>query len=299
MPQFTAADIRRYYDRNTAAFIALGEGGNVGAIHRAVWGPGVRGLDEAFRYVEDQIIQWIRRLCPNDESCHVVDLGCGVAGSLCYLAERLPNLTGRGVTLSAVQARLATERIDRAGFSGRLLCVEGDYNDLSSAIRRSADTVRLTPAVAYGRTDVAYAIESFVHAPDPRRFLSECHRLIRPGGLLIVCDDFLRNADDPAAAPAIEQFRRGWHVNTLIASGELLALAGDAGFTHESTVDLSSYLELNRPRDRAIEVLVAAIGWLPGHWSRADHLVGGSALQRCLSRGWIGYDLAVFRRRDA
>ena len=130
----------------------------------------------------------------------------------------------------------------------------------------------------------------------PTRFFSQCRKLVQPGGLLLICDDFKRPTDAPAARRAIERFTRGWHINTLLDRDQLQALAQEAGFEHDSTIDLSSYLELNRPRDRAIKVLIALAGWIPVHWSRLDNLVGGSALQECLERGWIGYDLALFER---
>ena len=38
--------VKRFYDRNTARFQRLGEGGT--SIHRAVWAPGVATLEEAF-----------------------------------------------------------------------------------------------------------------------------------------------------------------------------------------------------------------------------------------------------------
>jgi cyclopropane fatty-acyl-phospholipid synthase-like methyltransferase len=283
LSRFSQADIRRYYDRNTAAFVALGQGGSAGAIHRAVRGPGVHSSEEAFRYVEDQIEDHLRRLPPDTSRPHLVDLGCGVGASLCYLAKRLPGIRGTGITLSPVQVRFAEERIEQMGLSDRVACIEGDYGDLPASV---------APA------DLAYAIESFVHGADPARFFAQCRQLIRPGGLLVICDDFKRPTDDPAARHAIEQFKRGWHINPLLDRGELQELARGAGFAHDSTVDLSSYLELNRPRDRAIKMLIYFTEWVPVLWSRLDHLVGGSALQKCLERGWIGYDLAVFRRID-
>jgi SAM-dependent methyltransferase len=278
-PRFSPADIRRYYDRNTSTFVALGEGGS--AIHRAVWGPGVRRVADAFHYVEEQIAERIRRLPLEIETPHVVDLGCGVGASMRHLATLLPAIHVTGITLSPVQARFAEEAVGQAGLSGRVVCLEGDYCDLPAGLQNA---------------DLAYAIESFVHGPDPARFFEQCRQLIRPGGLLVVCDDFKRPTDDRAAASAIERFTRGWHVNTLIDRDELQAIARGAGFTHEATTDLSRHLELNRPRDRAISLLTALVGWVPVHWPRVDHLMGGNALQQCLERGWIGYDFAVFRR---
>ena len=282
MPHFDAGEVQRYYDRHTPAFVAYGQGGGIGAIHRAVWGPGVDTRQQAFRYVEDRILERLATRATPDQRAHVVDLGCGVGGSLCYLASRL-GVHGTGVTLSPLQARLAEQRIRDARLSDRVTCLEGDYCDLPSDI---------APA------DVVYAIESFVHAADPLRFLATCARLVRPGGLLTICDDVRRPTTDPAASRAIERFQRGWHINTLLRRDELQALAAAAGFDHESTEDLSAYLELARPRDRLVAALVALVGWLPRIDAPFGHLTGGSALQTCLRKGWIGYDLALFRRHD-
>ena len=277
---FSPAQIRRFYDRNTSAFVALGQGGSLGAIHRAVWGPGVKTREDAFRYVEDRIAEHICGL-PLDATPHIVDLGCGVGASLCYLAELLPSITATGITLSPVQARFAQERIQRAGLSDRVVCIEGDYCEPPSSMR---------PA------DLVYAIEAFVHGPSPERFFAECRNLLRPGGVLILCDDFKRTTPGDEATTAIDRFRRGWHINTLVTSGELLQLARQAGFEHQSTTDLTQYLQLYRPRDRAISALMPLFGWLALHSTRLGHLLGGNALQKCLERRWIGYDLVVFRR---
>ena len=282
MARFETEQIQRYYDRNTSSFVALGQGGNVGAIHRAVWGPGTTTRQQAFHFVEDRIADVVRvKAEAVGESPHVVDLGCGVGASLCYLAGLLP-ITGTGVTLSPIQVRSARERIESARLSERLACIEGDYGNLPDGI----------PAA-----DVAYAIESFVHAPDPARFFAEAARLVRPEGALVICDDVRRGGNSRKAERAIHRFTRGWHVNSLVEEGALRSLAGEAGFEHESTEDLSSYLELGRARDRVVDAVVATFGWLPLEETRFGHLIGGSALQKSLASGWIGYDLIVFNRR--
>lgn len=281
-PRFDAAQIRGYYDRHTPAFVKFGQGGRAGALHRAVWGPEIVTRAQAFHYVDDRIADLTRRLLPASGAAHVVDLGCGVGASLCHLAERLP-IRGTGITVSGVQARLAGRRIAEAGLSGRVACLEGDYCDLPASV---------------GQADVAYAIESFVHGPAPDRFVAGCRRLVRQDGLLVVCDDFRRSTSDPDASRAIDRYVRGWHVNTLLHRDDLYALARGAGFEHESTADLTPFLEMRRPRDRAIDALAAVFGRLPLYGSRFGPLLGGSALQTCLERGWIGYDFVVFRRRD-
>jgi cyclopropane fatty-acyl-phospholipid synthase-like methyltransferase len=274
--------IRRYYDLQTDGFLALGQGGGEAAIHRAVWGPGVTTRSAAFHFVEDQIADALARVAPGGgrSAPHVVDLGCGVGGSLTYLASRAP-IRGTGITLSPVQARIAARRIEGLKLADRLTCVEGDYTALPGSV---------APA------DLAFAIESFVHGPSPEAFFAECARLVRPGGVLVICDDLRRPTTAPSAAPALERYQRGWHVNTLLTREELIGHAEAAGFTHDHTTNLTPWLELGRPRDIAIDLFVALFGWLPLHRTPLGHLVGGSALHRCLTRGWIGYDIVWLRR---
>ena len=166
MRGFDAAQIRRYYDRHTSAFVALGQRGSDGAMHRAVWGPGTATHRQAFRYVEDQIAMLLQGLPPLFGTSNVVDLGCGIGASLCYLAARLP-VRGTGITLSPIQARFAEQRIRKSGFADRIRCIEGDYCDLP---------------IGTGPADLAYAIESFAHVQDPARFFAQCRGLIRPAG---------------------------------------------------------------------------------------------------------------------
>lgn len=280
--RFTPADIRRYYDRHTRTFLRYDQGGATGVIHRAVWGPGVTTREQAFHYVDDLIADRARSLAADTSTpLHLVDLGCGIGATLCCLAERLPQIHGTGVTLSPLQAHIAADRIGAAGLADRLTCIEADYTKLPPDLRRA---------------DLAYAIESFVHGPSPVLFFNECARLIRPAGLLIVVDDFRRPDEGDRAARAIGRSCSGWRINTLLGRDELRALASDAGFEHEWTRDLTPMIEIGRGRDRAIAPFATMLGWLGMTRSRFGYLVGGSALQQCLARGWIGYDFSVFRR---
>ena len=276
---FSPADVRAYYDANTEAFVRHGQGGHLGAIHRAVWGPGAISREQAFRYVENLILGIIDTLTISQPP-HIVDLGCGIGASLTYLAGERP-LRGTGVTVSPVQVRLGRERIDVLGLSDRVQIIEADYNALP-------DTVE--PA------DVAYAIESFVHGPSPAAFFTEAARILKPGGRLIVCDDVLSAAGNQQASRTIALFERGWHVNALLAPEEWQSHARHAGLRHDATVDLTPYLELGRPRDRLFTLLAAVAARSPVIPRRLAPLVGGAALQRGLANGWISHHFAQFQR---
>jgi SAM-dependent methyltransferase len=272
------ARVRRYYDRNTARFQRLGEGG--ASIHRAVWAPGVTTRDEAFHYVEEQALA----LLADVPAPRVVDLGCGVGGSLLHLARRRPELVGEGVTISPAQAEVAAALIADAGLGSRVRVREGDF---------------LAPPDDLAGADLALSIEAFVHGPDPAGYFAAAASVLRPGGLLVVCDDVLTAAGAAAAsgqARRLSEYRTGWRVASLITGEEAARHAAAAGLVAVRDDDLTPYLDLRRPRDRGIRLLIAATRPLRLRGEYWWSLAGGDALRYCLATGLIAYRLLVFRR---
>ena len=278
-------EVRRYYDANTAAFERFGQGRGKGAIRRAVWGQGTRSRTEAFDYVDQLIWQRLRsQIAPLERPAHVIDLGCGLGASLIFLAARAP-IQATGITLSPLQALNAQQRVQAAGLSDRVACRTGDFLALPHDIATA---------------DLAFSIEAFVHVPDARGYFAACSRMLAPGGLLIVCDDF---ATEQAAATLprrharwLDEFRRGWLAPTLFTPRAVQAIAHDFGFIPLEDLDLTPYLELGRPRDRLLGAVLALSRHLPLHSYRWRSLQGGHALQRALRARLIDYRFLVWRR---
>ncbi|GAA2336290.1 SAM-dependent methyltransferase [Dactylosporangium salmoneum] len=276
-----AEAVRRYYDRNTAAFDRLGQGG--ASIHRAVWAPGVTTRPEAFHHVDELILAAL----PDDVAePAVVDLGCGLGASLMYLAGRAP-IRGEGLTISPRQAEGATRLLARAGLAGRVRCREGNFLDV--------------PADLHGRADVAFSIEAFLHSPDAGGYFREAARVLRPGGRLLVCDDFRTPAAaapdlPPRQARRLAEFRDGWRVGSLLTVEQVRAAAAGAGLDLARDTDLTPHLELRRPRDRFIAALVTAGRPLRPRGEYWRMLSGGDALQWCLLGGLLQYRFLEFRR---
>jgi cyclopropane fatty-acyl-phospholipid synthase-like methyltransferase len=108
----------------------------------------------------------------------LLDLGCGLGATLRSIARRLPQARLLGLTRVPWQVEHAHALNDAAGCGERVRVIEGDYEDT------------ILPRSGY---DGAYAIESSCHAhgKDKGALLAEAHRLLRPGGRLVVADGFL------------------------------------------------------------------------------------------------------------
>ena len=275
--------VRRYYDANTPNFERLGQGG--ASIHRAVWAPGVHTREEAFAYVDGVIAKEIAARVTG--RARVLDMGCGLGASLIRLAKRL-DLEGVGVTLSPVQAARGSVHIAEAGLTDRLRTIEQSYTDMPDSL---------------GKFDAAYAIEAFLHSPSPEVFFEQAAKRLKPGGVLIVCDDLIsergEHSDDVRAQRWLEEFRYGWLANSLVTEARAIELAGRAGLSFVRSDDLTSYLELRRPRDLAITAALA-IGRhfpIPGQLWRS--WIGGNALQLALVHGFLTHRVMVFEFRQA
>jgi SAM-dependent methyltransferase len=277
--------VRTYYDRNTPRFARSHQSAVANAIHREVWGPGVRTEKAAFEYVNALVLSVIETLAESlPAPMRVLDMGCGVGGTLFYLAERMP-IQAVGVSLSPIGVLLAESLARGKVFDGMCSFMEANYLDLPKMKNHHA----------------VVAIESFLHGPDAGKFFHSAASVLAPGGRLIVCDDFLtvngEQSWDWKAMRDLSDFKRGWHVGTLITTGQAQIHAANAGLRLIDDQDLTPHLRLRRPCDRLIAAFVTLGRALPFRAPWWDSWVGGHAIQQCLLTGLIRYRLLTFEKR--
>lgn len=277
-------DVKTYYDKNTKRFVNHHESGAVDALHRAVWGPGVTTQEEAFQYVNQLLLETLQDLAPHFPSpLRVLDLGCGVGGSLFYLASRMP-IQAVGVTLSPVQIELANRKAQTLQLEQQCRFMEADFLHLPA----------LDPHPA------VFAVESFVHCPDAEAFFASAATRMPAGGRLIICDDFLtaaaHNDDRRRTRRLLADFRRGWHVRSLVTTAQARTYAASAGLSLVDNRNLTPYLALRRPWDRVIGFCVEIGRGLPLRAPWWLCWLGGHAVQTCLLSGLVEYRVMVFAK---
>ncbi|MFI7079720.1 SAM-dependent methyltransferase [Micromonospora sp. NPDC049903] len=275
-----------YYDDNTRRFLRVAESPGSDAIHRGVWMPDVAGVAEAADTVNRLIIERLRGHVPA-ENARLLDLGCGVGATMVRLAQQIDGLVS-GVTISRVQSEIAAKRFAREGLTDRCQVICADFAEL--------------PAEPH--YDAMVAVEAVVHSPSLENLIPSLVDRLRPGGRIILCDDWMTDKDRGLAARdrCLDQFRAGWRIGSLHTVAELAAMSKSAGMRIVEDLDLTSYLRLGRPRDRAINVIVGATSVVPRVQNRLveipfwANMIGGSALQYGLSRRWLEYRLIVLEK---
>ena len=111
-----------------------------------------------------------------------LDAGCRDATHMCEIAERFDALVW-GVDIIESNVGLATKKIADAELSERVSAVRGDIQSLQFA----DDTF-----------DVVWCRDMLTVVPDLRRAFSECARVLKPGGHMLIFTNFVTELMEPS-----------------------------------------------------------------------------------------------------
>lgn len=168
----------------------------------------------------DQVLAWAGVGQPRT----VLDVGCGIGGSSFYLAERYEARV-TGVTLSPVQAGRARTRAVQRGMESATDFLVADAHDLPFADESF---------------DLVWSMESAEHMEDKERFLSECFRVLRPEGRLLLVTWCCR---EPRLAGwerwMLRGISRAYALPAWVPLSRYVALAGLLGLEEAHTADWS------------------------------------------------------------
>lgn len=218
--------VHRYYDRSESRIgyrFLLG-----GTKHFGFYEPGLSmwRFSRAMRTSEDRLAA---ELSLPAGSC-VLDAGCGVGNVARALAVR-HGLDVTGIDVLEFNLAEARRRSQAAKLDARTRFEVGDYHQLGFA-----------DSSFHG----LYTMETFVHSADPKSALAEFHRVLKPGGRLVmfeysrtpeaelsqVSNAALQRVCDEAAMPAWLQLNHG----------TLDTMLGDHGFTVEHSLDVTEQM---------------------------------------------------------
>jgi 27-O-demethylrifamycin SV methyltransferase len=157
-------DNQAHYDSVTDAWtLILGDNLHYGYFARG---------DEALPRATEALVDLMAALAPLGPASEVLDVGCGIGGPAFRLAER----TGcrvSGISTSARGIEMATEGSRRRGLSARVAFHQRDALD---------------NGFAEEAFDVAWVMESSHLMRDKEMLCAESHRVLRPGGTMVLCD---------------------------------------------------------------------------------------------------------------
>jgi len=242
------------------------------AYYNDLWGEHIhhgyyRTGGESRRQATENLIELVVEDLDLSPGNRVLDVGCGVGGTSRYVAAKC-RCEVIGVTLSAVQARMATDETP----APPPRFIVGD-----------AAALPLT-----GPFDALIALEVLSHVDDRGAFFGEARRLLKGGGRVGIAAWLKADDLSPADAAMIASIEEAMLV-TLPTRGEYERLLSHAGFQLVTYRDIST--EVARTWDLCLEIVANPALWSVAVAKGRDTLAFVKSF-RLMQKGFAG---GVFR----
>jgi cyclopropane fatty-acyl-phospholipid synthase-like methyltransferase len=215
-------------------------------MHCGFFDAGHRGHDDAVLNM-NQVLASIAGVGPG---VRVLDAGCGIGGSAVWLAE---NLGARvvGVNINERQIEQARRAARARGLEEQVQFQVADF---------------CATGLVGASFDVVWALESACYSEEPREFLAEAHRLLRPGGRLVVADGFLtREKFSEDERQIIERWQGGWAIPGVVSVNRFRECVRGAEFRNIEFREITSHVVPSSRRIYLATLLFYPLGLLL-HW---------------------------------
>jgi len=203
--------------------------------------------------------------------CRVLDIGCGLGAVDELLITRHGARSVLGIDIDPVLLDTMRERIERAGLSAQIatLCVQPGRLPLAD-----------------DSFDVIFSKDAIVQIPDKAASFADAHRVLCPGGHLIV-SDWLRGGSGEYSAEMLEFFRLEGIAYNMANMAETSAALTRAGFIEIKVRDRNEwYRELARGELRSLAGELHALVTERIGAERAAHFIDNwRQMVRVLERG--------------
>jgi len=205
-------------------------------------------LDAGIRATTQQAVA--RMGLPSKPGARIFEAGCGIGGCTLEVAAGFPDARVTGLAIVRSQLAIARARA-RAQQIGNVEFVCGNY---------------LSTPFPDAHFDSIFAMECVVHTPveERERLLREWHRILKPGGRIVIFDGFsLRDPDNAHQRQLIQDVMEGWTLPYPPRPQRFRAQAEAAGLTVVEQSDTTVHVYESARRIAAIATWVLRpLSWL-------------------------------------
>ena len=203
------SSLSEYYEALTEA--AVNHPAGLLAIHYGLWGPDTKSDREALLHANRTLV----RGCDLGPGRRVLDAGCGVGGTVIWLAQEY-GVHAVGLTNCEPHVALAMEQAEQRGVGHLVEFRYGDFMEMP---------------FADACFDAVLNHETYCYAPDKLAYLRGVCRVLKPAGRWQAVDGFLSDKSLSESEERIHaDMQRGWRTRPLERWRSVLATLDQAGF---------------------------------------------------------------------
>jgi len=268
------SDIADYYNQTLNHYQTWWKLEKVMALHYGISDGGTKNFAEELMNT-NRLMAEMAELKTGEK---VLDAGCGVGGSLFYMAQHY-GIRGIGCTLSEKQLQFARKK--------------AEHNYLEHALQfKNQDFCRT--GFKDESFDVVWALESLNHLSDLKDFAAETFRLLKPGGRAVLA--FYHATSEPDTKAYLQKWMDTWGMASILSIETYTSQLENAGLKIKRTSDMTNaILPTSRRMYRAslLGALPSVLYNLSHHTSRyaRHHFKAGIYQYKALKKGLWRYKI--------
>jgi cyclopropane fatty-acyl-phospholipid synthase-like methyltransferase len=181
-----------YYHKNWNLFIKLWQVDETYCINYGYYEKGVHSRKQAILNMNKFIARILKLNSNSEETKYILDAGCGIGGTVVYLARQYPNIRFTGITIDSDHIKIAKQFAKQKQVISNTEFIREDY---------------LNSNFPSNFFDAIFALESINYTAHTKNFIQEMNRILKPGGKLVVIDGFRTNIQ---LNPLLDKLYKKW-----------------------------------------------------------------------------------------
>lgn len=214
-----------FYQKNWPVLEKLLQVDKTNCIHHGYYEKGIRTHIQSVINMNDFVGRLLDIDLKDNQSKKVLDAGCGIGGTVIYLAKKYPYINFTGITITPEHIEIAKNLAKEKGVHINTDFILKDF---------------IKTGFPSNQFDAIYLVESSCYASKKQILIREMNRILKPGGILAIIDVFLTDVQlNPFLRNFYIWFCKGWGLPNLITLAEFKNYLKIEGFRNIVTRDLT------------------------------------------------------------
>lgn len=168
-------DVVYFYRKSWNVIVKLLRVDKTHCIHHGYYEKGIHTHIQSVLHMNDFIGKLLQLETQGNQAKQVLDAGCGIGGTVIYLAKKYPNVHFQGITIVPDHIKIAKNLAKENQVTRNTDFILADF---------------ISTGFSNDKFDAIYLIESASYAQKKQLLIHEMHRILKPGGTLIIVDCF-------------------------------------------------------------------------------------------------------------